>query len=213
MYVHQLSYKHHLKAPYFFKNLSFHLESGKMHALHGKNGMGKSVLLNLLNRKRIPEAFIEGEIKGSENTVLINQRFDQMIADQFSFEENLQFACMSRFPSPFSTIKSPLFQPAFLEKFHIDISQPVNKLSGGQRQILALLMGLQKKRNVLLLDEPTATLDEENAILVFEFLKTLTTQNMTLLIVCHDRGLINQYANGSHLQLAMNPEGQRVLMT
>jgi len=118
---------------------------------------------------------------------------------------------MSPFPHPFSRLKNPSFYPDFLEKFHIDVSKPASKLSGGQRQILALLMVLQKERSVLLLDEPTATLDEQNATLVFEFLMTLTLQNVTLLVVCHDRELVNRYANGQHLHLEMGAHGLREL--
>lgn len=211
MYVHQLSYRHQKNAPYFFKNISFELAPGKMHALHGKNGMGKSVLLNLLARKKDPLAIVEGEIRGIENAAIINQRFDQMIADQFSFDENLKFSCMPSFPNPFAPLKKGIFHLDLLEQFHINPYQPVHKLSGGQRQILALLMGLQQRKNILLLDEPTATLDEQNARLVFEFLKTLITHNVTFLVVCHDQELIHSYANGKHLHLEMDGDGSRRL--
>lgn len=211
MEVHQLSYRHHRSAPDFFKDISFVLERGKMHALHGKNGIGKSVLLQLLCRKTPLDGVIKGEIRGGEKTILVNQRFDQMIADQFTFLENLQFACMGRFPHPFHQLKSPRFYPGFLEHFHIDVSKPVSKLSGGQRQILALLMVLQEKKDMLLLDEPTATLDEQNAAIVFEFLKTLTRQNVTVLVVCHDRDLVNRYADGRHLEIEMGADGERKL--
>jgi energy-coupling factor transporter ATP-binding protein EcfA2 len=211
MQVHQLSFMHHKNAPYFFKDLSFTLAAGKLHALHGKNGMGKSVLLHLLSRKAPPQSIVAGRIIGGENAILVNQRFDQMIADQFSFQDNLKFACMSSFPHPFSRLKNPDFSPDFVEKFHIDPSKPASKLSGGQRQILALLMVLQKERSVLLLDEPTATLDEQNATLVFEFLTTLSLQNVTLLVVCHDRELMNRYVDGQHLYLEMGVNGLREL--
>lgn len=211
MRVHQLSYRHHKNASYFFKNISFELTPGKMHALHGKNGMGKSVLLHLLSGKKSSQAIIEGEIRGVENATLVNQRFDQMIADQFSFDENLKFACMNTFPNPFLRLKKGNFPLDFLEKFHIDPSQPVNKLSGGQRQILALLMVLQQRKTILLLDEPTAALDEQNARLVFEFLQILTFQGIALLVVCHDQELIRSYTNGKHLHLEMDKDGCRKL--
>ena len=211
MDIHHLSYKHHKFAPDFFKDLSFQLERGKMHALHGKNGMGKSVLLHLLSGKIPNEGRMTGIIKGCENAVLVNQRFDQMIADQFSFQENLKFACMNHFPNPFSRLKEPRFYPQFLEKFHIDISKPVSQLSGGQRQILSLLMVLQRERSILLLDEPTATLDELNVEIVFEFLKTLTHQGITVLVVCHDRELVCRHADGAHLYLEIDGEGMRRL--
>lgn len=212
MRIQKLSYQHCKNAPYFFKDLSFELAPGKMHALHGKNGVGKSILLHLLANRMPRQINGQGKIEGSEKAILVNQRFDQMIADQFSFEENLKFACMNRFPSPFSTLKTPLLDFDILKKFHIDISQPVHKLSGGQRQILSLLMALQQKKSILLLDEPTATLDEQNARLVFDFLKSLTGKNITLFIVCHDRELINDYANGDHFYLEIDSSGVRTLL-
>lgn len=211
MQVINLSYKHHKEAPYFFQNLSFDLEPGKIHALHGKNGVGKSVLLQLLARKIPPQAIFSGEIGGAEKSTLVNQRFDQMIADQFSFHENLQFACMNMFPKLFGGFNEPKFFPDFLDRFDIDYGKAAHKLSGGQRQILALMMVLQKPQSFLLLDEPTATLDDENAHMVFEFLQTLTLKNITFLIVCHDRELMNRYTTGKALFLESDSGGARII--
>lgn len=208
MHIKNLTFQHHKKAPYFFKNLSFDLEEGKIHALHGKNGIGKTVLLNILGHKIDKEAVVQGEIQG-ERVTLVNQRFDQAIADRFTFMENLRFGCLSTFPNPFSYLKKPRFVPEFLEKFHIDPLVPVCKLSGGQRQILALLMQLQKKRRILALDEPTATLDAQNANLLFEFLHSL--EGVTFLIVCHDKNLIHHYTTGQHLYMEMQADGLRIL--
>lgn len=211
MEVKQLSYRHTKETPYFFKELSFSLEPGKMHALHGKNGCGKSILLSLLSGRNPPRSVVQGDVTGSDRTLLVNQRFDQMIADQFSFGENLQFASMSRFPAIFSRLKKASVSNELLSKFNIDFHQPVARLSGGQRQILALLMALQQKKGILLLDEPTATLDEENARSVFEFLRMLTLQDTTLLVVCHDKELIEEYANGDHFNLKISADGTRTL--
>ncbi len=211
MQVTNLNYQHAKNTPFFFKNLSFELEKGHIHGLHGKNGMGKTVLLNLLSGKTPPQSVIDGEIIGSHKTMLVNQRFDKMIVEQFTFEENLKFALLKRFPHPFDKLKTPHLYLDILEKFNIDLNTPVSKLSGGERQILSLLMVLQKKVDILLLDEPTATLDEENAKLVFEFLHTLMEQKVTLLIVCHDRELLNQHVTGKHLQLTKSPCGLRNL--
>lgn len=196
MKIKDLNFKHHKQAPDFFKNLSIELEEGRIHALHGKNGVGKSVLLHLLN-----EQFNE--------TVMMSQQFDQLLVGPFNFVENMQFANLERFPSPFSRLQAPQMHTSLLEKFHIDLTIPIHKLSGGQRQILALLMKLQKKTKILLLDEPTATLDEQNATMVFEFLKSL--EGMTMLIVCHDQELMNRYTTGKKLRLDIDTDGSRIL--
>jgi ABC-type lipoprotein export system ATPase subunit len=196
MKIKDLNFKHHRHAPDFFKGISLELEEGRIHALHGKNGVGKSVLLNLLNEQ-------------VDDTVLMSQQFDQLLVGPFNFVENMQFAALGKFPSPFSRLQAPLMHESLLEKFHIDLTIPIYKLSGGQRQILALLMKLQKKTRILLLDEPTATLDEQNATMVFDFLKSL--EGMTMLIVCHDQELMNRYTTGKKLKLEMEKDGSRVL--
>jgi ABC-type multidrug transport system ATPase subunit len=211
MEIKQLSFQHDKNAPLFFKELSFSLEMGKIHALHGKNGIGKSVLLNILSNKKNSQSIIKGEIIGMKNCVLVNQRFDHMIADQFSFLDNMKFACMSRFPRLFSHLKEPEGFFDLLEKFHIDYSTPAYKLSGGQRQILALLMVLQKKTDCLLLDEPTAAMDEQNAELFFDFLKSLVSDKITALVICHDRELMDRYTTGSKLCLELDHFGLRKL--
>lgn len=211
MKVKNLNFQHHKHAPYFFKNLSFKLEEGLIHALHGKNGVGKSVLLHILNKNVEKDAVINGEIIAN-NVLLMNQQFDQSLADQFTFMENLQFGSLNRFPSPLFRLKTPSL-PAntlhLLEKFNIDVTIPAHKLSGGQRQILALLMQLQKETKILLLDEPTAALDEQNAIMVFEFLKSL--KGITILAVCHDQALIRRYTTGKHLYMELDSQGLRNL--
>ncbi len=210
MKFENLYFKHHSKAPYFFKDLSFELEKGLIHALHGKNGVGKSVLLHILSQNIEKEAVLSGDLP-EEKGVLINQRFDQTLADQFSFLENLQFGALGRFPSVISRLKDPTFMYLLdlAKTFHIDIKIPVYKLSGGQRQILALLMKLQRDTTFLLLDEPTAALDEQNAILVFEFLKAL--KGVTILVVCHDKTLVRRYTTGEHFHMEADSQGLRSL--
>lgn len=211
MRVKNLSFRHRAGTPYFFKDLSFELEEGRIHALHGKNGVGKSVLLHILSQHIESEALLTGEISG-ETRVLMSQQFDQTLVGQFTFLENLEFGLLSRFPSPFARLKTSsvsehLFQ--LLQRFHIDVTIPVQKLSGGQRQILALLMKLQRNPRILLLDEPTATLDEQNAVVVFEFLQAL--EGVTMLIVCHDQELIYRYTTGRHFRIELGLNGERQL--
>ncbi|MBS0629265.1 MAG: ATP-binding cassette domain-containing protein [Verrucomicrobia bacterium] len=196
MKIENIEFRHHKEAPYFFKDLSFELGDGLIHQIHGKNGVGKSVLLHLINQK-------------VKNAVLVNQQYDQALVGEFNFLENLQFATLGRFPSPFSRLKPSTHIFPLLEQLHIDFTVPVKHLSGGQRQILSLLMKLQRQTTFLLLDEPTSALDEENATMVFEFLKSL--EGMTMLIVCHDQELIDKYLTGTKLNLVLTPDGQRIL--
>jgi len=208
MEIKNVSFQHAKQAPYFFKNLSFSLEPGQLHALHGQNGVGKTVLLHLMSGHFDRQAVLKGEII-CEGVTLVHQRFDHRLADQFTFLENLKFGCLGRFPNPFLPLQGPHFLPDLLTRFHIHPQTPVARLSGGQRQILALLMQLQKKTKALLLDEPTAAMDAENAQMVFEFLQSL--EGVTKLVVCHDRELIERYTSGRHLYMQRQEDGLRTL--
>ncbi|MCB1180518.1 MAG: ATP-binding cassette domain-containing protein [Chlamydiia bacterium] len=205
--VKNLLYKHTRTSPPFFENLNFSLEKGKIHALFGKNGVGKTVLLNVLSNKHPLNSTLIGEIE-NKGVVLVNQRFDEMIVDQFTFLENLRFAKMGRFPNPIKNFKKDIDLPKAFLPFHISLSTPAYQLSGGQRQILALLMTLQQEVHILLLDEPTAALDVDNAKMVFEFLKRLP---ITQLVVCHDRELVRNYVTGKEFFLTMDVHGVRRL--
>lgn len=207
----------------FFQNLSFELKKGGLHTLSGKNGSGKSTLLTALRGDS--GAQMEGtvEIAGEshplskretlrEKIALISQRFDEMIADQFSFLQNLEFAQLQSRPSLLKGFQRKPFLPPFIERFGIDYDKPVRLLSGGQRQVLALLMSLQKQPSILFLDEPTATLDSTNAHMVFQFLRELIDEfQLTALVICHDEELAAFYRSGSSFQIQVGESGLRYL--
>jgi ABC-type multidrug transport system ATPase subunit len=208
----------------FFQDLSFELEKGGLHTLSGKNGCGKSTLLAALRGDLSADLKGTVEIAGTpyqishvealrEKIALISQRFDEMIADQFSFLQNLEFAKLPSRPSLLKGFQEKPFLPAFIERFGIDYHKPVRLLSGGQRQVLALLMALQKQSSILFLDEPTATLDATNAQMVFQFLRALIDEfQLTALVICHDEELASAYRSGSSFQIQVGEAGIRYLI-
>lgn len=212
MKIKNLSYKFEGQANYFFKDLSIEFQAHELNFLHGQNGVGKSTFFKILQGNTSPHDFLKGCIEfdrheyslvdGADHLFTchvktVQQQFDTMLATAFTFEENLRLA-----NAPCHPTLSPLpnfMLPEFALEFGIALDKKVSQLSGGQRQILAILMALQKHTKILLLDEPTAALDEKNTHMVMKFLATLIKdRNITVLIICHDQGLIKTYAKESY---------------
>lgn len=77
----------------------------------------------------------------------------------------------------------------WLERFQMDasyINKDITKLSGGEKQRLALIRQLLFEPKVLLLDEVTSALDAQNAALVEEVIRSLNQEGMTILWVTHN---------------------------
>lgn len=213
--IKNLSFKFNKKENYFFKNISIDFKAKNIHFIQGKNGSGKSTFFRLLQTDTNKNEELTGifyldrekyELTKNNNSKrnLINkikivpQAFDSMIADQFSFTQNLKLANISTYPTA-RKLPTYNFLPNFVEKFNINYDTPAYLLSGGQRQILAILMIVQKQTKILLLDEPTSALDEKNSLIIMTFLQNLTqSTNLTILIVCHDKKLIKQYSKNKY---------------
>lgn len=211
----------------FFSDVSTSFEVNKIHFIRGKNGAGKSTLFRLMNGTIFSGEYIKGTftLDGTsynlslehartslkEHVRQVPQKFDLMLADNFSFEENLSMANMPRLPFLAPLAKQYSIPDFLVDQFEIDFTVPVRRLSGGQRQILAILMALQKPTKILLLDEPTAALDHKNARMVIHFLQELIRLNplLTVLIICHDTELVETYAQDNYYEIVVHQNSQR----
>lgn len=228
--IHNLSFKFSAQSPTFFNNVNFSIAPKQIYFLQGANGSGKSTLFKILQGNVDEAEILQGtltidgvahDMSNSQSKELLHnlvhavqQDYNSMIADNFSFEENLRFVHMQQFPT---LAALPAYKPIpeLIQRFNIDIHKSVHLLSGGQRQILAILMALQQQPALLLLDEPTAALDPVNTDMVLKFLHELVTlTDITILIISHDQTAIKNYATATNFQITIDAaSGVRTVTT
>ncbi len=205
LHIQQMDFAFSADKP-FFKNVSLQCLPGKLNFLRGQNGSGKSTFFNIL-QKNIPQNTrltgnftIDGQEMKSEYITIVVQDVNEMLACQFSVAQNLQCAKLSRYPGLSALPEST--NMGFLQEFNIDCDKTVDQLSGGQKQILAIVIASQKPTKLLLLDEPTAALDPRNANMVMQCLQKLAQDlDLTVLIISHDKELMLTYAPGYYFEI------------
>ena len=175
-----------------FKNINVNLEEGKVYSILGHSGSGKTTFLSLLGGLDTPT---EGEIlfKGEniENYGLAKHRKNNvsLIFQSYNLIDYLT-------PAENVSKASKLPPKPILEKVGLkdeEIKRNVLKLSGGQQQRVAIARALASEAPVLLADEPTGNLDEENANSIINILKDCSHKmNKCVVIVTHSKDLAKQ---------------------
>lgn len=211
--LQQVHFSFGLHATPFFSDLSIEFVPHTINFICGKNGIGKSTILKILSGNvsiiHRAKGFLQIDnnmydiknLADVDSVALVAQNFNTMLVEKYSFYQNLQFALLPKYPHAGSLpLPDPL--PDFIEKYGIKGNIPITQLSGGQRQILSILMVLQKRPKILLLDEPTAALDEENAKIVMTFLHDLCRQeDVTVIAIVHQLDLVESFAEEHYFEL------------
>lgn len=191
--------------------MSFAALPGAVTVLLGANGAGKSTLLRLLAGENMPvtgEVLLEGQpLKHFSPQVLARKR--AVLTQNYSVP--LPFSCeeivmMGRYPHEgISTgkenraIVAQCMKEMEVQKF---APRMFNTLSGGEQQrvqmarILAQLQSAKSREGkILLLDEPTSSLDYLQQQLILSRVKSLASKGYTVIMVLHDLNLAAQYAD------------------
>lgn len=195
-------------------DLSFTVEQGETVALLGPNGSGKTTALKCLVGLAIPTSgriTIGGQDLGTHAREAKQQMsyLPQRAAfpDQLTAREVLQFYCRLR-NLPRQRIEETLATPNF--HFNGFSDKAVGQFSGGMLQRLGLAVACMPNAPVLVLDEPTSSLDPVSAIQFREFLTSLKRQGRTIVFSSHTLNEVMQLADrvailvGGHL-VALRP--------
>ena len=173
-----------------FDNFSLTLNQGEFVIFNGKSGSGKTTMLNMIGGL---EPFDSGCI--TIDGLSVQKRKDLLKL----FREKLGFIFQNFALVEKKTVEENLnmIHPSCRSKMTIDESlesvgmlnmkkRKVYTLSGGEQQRVAIARLFLKKSSVILADEPTGSLDRENADIIMNLIMDLNKQNKTIIMVTHD---------------------------
>ena len=178
------------------KGVDFTLNDGEIHALVGENGAGKSTLMNILSgvlSKDKGEILIDGkEVDISDTNVA------KKYGISFIHQELSDWPELTVMDNIFmnNEIKNGIFLDKakmrkkcieLLARFDLDINPKtkVSELSVGQRQMMEIAKANLNKVNVLILDEPTSALTNNEIDKLFKLIKRLRDKNVSMIYISH----------------------------
>ena len=190
------------KALKVLNNINFKFESGKIYSIIGPSGSGKSTLLNLLslidlpssgyieyNKKKIDtNSSIENDDIRSKNIGIIYQ--DKNLLSDFTAVENVMMPNLLISNNKFKSIE---LAKKLINKLGLTsrLDHFPSELSGGENQRVAIARALINEPNIILADEPTGSLDFENAKQIFKILFNLKNKNRIIIFATHNRYFAN----------------------
>ena len=180
------------------KKINFVFEKGKIYSITGPSGSGKSTLLNLISLIDEPTS---GSIKIDETIInygkkTINDKIrakkigivyqDKNLLSDFTALENVYLARLI-----FKNNLNEAKQDSKKIINSLGLANRINhypaELSGGEAQRIAISRALINSPEIILADEPTGSLDTENAKEVFKILLNLKSKNRTIIFATHNR--------------------------
>ncbi|HKL34125.1 MAG TPA: ABC transporter ATP-binding protein [Tangfeifania sp.] len=195
------------------EELNFEVEKGDRIAIAGPSGSGKTTLLNLIGTLDLPEkgnVFFDGkDITGYSKAELANFRNRHLgfifqmhhLLPQLTLMENVLLPFLPQGKNIQNEQKD--WAKYLIEKVGIweQRNQKPSQLSGGECQRTAVVRALVNKPELLLADEPTGALDEENANALTDLLIKLSEEEgVTLITVTHAAAIADRMEKKYHLK-------------
>jgi ABC-2 type transport system ATP-binding protein len=169
-------------------DVSFEVGSGELVAVIGPNGAGKTTLLSIIAGIQRPSSGTVSRLPGEVGWA---PQYPALYS-KLSVAENLElFARLEKVADPRAAVERMLGQTGLRDR----AQTPVGRLSGGNRQRVNVAVGLLGEPSVLLLDEPSASLDPEQRERLWEFVAVLLADGRTVLFSTHNVSEAQRHAD------------------
>ena len=177
-------------------SVDFRLRQGEIHALMGENGAGKSTLIKSLSGVYQADAgqmLLNGSPYRVTSPLDATQQGISTVYQEVNLAPNLSIAeniCLGREPTGLAGIQWRTVKRranAALERLgiSIEVSRPLGSVSVAHQQLTAIARALDVSCNVLILDEPTSSLDSHEVDQLFSVLRKLREDGLGIVFVTH----------------------------
>ena len=190
-------------------DVNFKVKRGEIMAICGENGAGKSTLMNVLSGV-YPYGTYEGDIvycgetcqfhniKESEHKGIVIIHQELALSPYLSVAENVFLGNERQEKGVIDWTRTRREAQTLLERVgmgNINVNVPVNTLGVGQQQMIEIAKAMGKKADLLILDEPTAALNDAESAQLLELMLQLKSQGMTCIIISHKLNEISYVAD------------------
>ena len=165
--------------------INLEVGSGHICGLLGKNGEGKTTLLNLLSGQIFPDqgsCLVLEETPSERNARFLQQIF--LLPEEISMPEVTAIEYIKMYAPFYPTFRDDICN-ACVESFEINLSDRLSKMSQGQRKKVAIILALAAHTPLLLMDEPTNGLDIPSKATFRRLVASLIDDNQTVIISTH----------------------------
>ena len=191
-------------------DVNLKVKRGEVHALCGENGAGKSTLMNVLSGiypfgTYTGDIVYNGEvvknrnIKDSEKKGIVIIHQELALSPYLSITENVFLGNeQMKVNGVIDWTQTRNKAQEMLEKVGLgneNLDAPINTLGVGKQQLIEIAKALAKKVDLLILDEPTAALNDEESAQLLEIMLKLKAQGITSIIISHKLNEISYVAD------------------
>lgn len=186
---------------YIHNNLNISFLANKKNVLIGPNGVGKSTIFKLIIKNKIPtygDIFYFGKSYSNISLKKIRKNIGFVVQKPVMFNNTISYNLLYCSDITIDELERFIlniglsdFFNVFPDRLETSVGKNGVKLSGGQLQILSIIRVLLSNKKIILLDEPTSSIDAINKKIIIDILSHPMYNNKTIIVITHDKELIS----------------------